>query len=156
MIVGEKQLKNVKSPKLREAFKLWDSKRGKRHMPSRADFDPVEMPKLLPSIILVDVESDGPRLKIRLAGTKIVDMFGANYTGSYMDEIQFGDVREKILREYNLAASEKRPVFSDHEFRKLNDYHHTVERVILPLSNDDETVNMLLAVVDFERTQRWS
>ena len=120
-------------------------------MASRADFDPVEMPTLLPFIILLDVESPGGRLKVRLAGTKVVEMFGRDYTGEYLDEIDFGDVREKVLRDYGLAVSERRPVFSDHEFRKPNDYRHAIERAILPLSNDDTTVNMLIAVLDFER-----
>lgn len=120
-------------------------------MPSRADFDPLEMPQLLPFIILMDVEGSGNRLKVRLAGTKIVEMFGSDYTGNYLDEIDFGDVMEKVLFEYGLAVTEKRPVFSDHSFRKPNDYRHAIERAILPLSNDGDSVNMLLAILDFER-----
>ncbi len=119
-------------------------------MPSRADFDPLEMPKLLPSIILVDVETPDRRLKVRLAGTKVVDMFGRDYTGEYLDEIDFGDVREKVLHEYGLAASEERPIFSDHAFRNAQDFHHSIERAILPLADDGATVNMLLAVLAFE------
>ena len=149
--MDEKQLESVKSPLLREAYALWNGKRGTRRMASRADFDPMEMPGLLSSIILVDVEDGGARLKIRLSGTKVVEMYGKDFTGMYMDEIDFGDVREKILEEYHLPVSEKRPVFSNHEFRKLNDYHHTIERAIFPLSNDDQTVDKLIAFLDFER-----
>jgi len=151
LVVKEKQLEQVRSDLIRRAYRLWDEKRGDRSMPSRADFDPVEMPKLLPSIILVDVEQPGDVLKIRLAGTKVVEMYGDDYTGRYMEGIDFGNVREKILAEYGHAAAAMRPVFSDHEFRKINDYRHSIERVILPLSNDDKTVNMLMAVLDFER-----
>ncbi len=120
-------------------------------MASRADFDPLEMPRLLSSIILVDVENDGAKFRIRLVGTKIVDMFGSDYTGKYLDDIDFGDVRSKVLNEYRLPVSEKRPVFSDHDFRKLNDYRHTIERAIFPLSDDGKTVNKLIAFLDFER-----
>ncbi len=151
--VEEKQFERVRSPLLREAFKLWNSKRGNRRMAKRADFDPLEMPRLLSSIILIDVENDGARLRIRLVGTKIVDMYGSDYTGKYLDEIDFGDVRNKVLNEYHLPIFEKRPVFSDHDFRKLNDYHHTIERAIFPLSDDDNTVNKLIAFLDFERVQ---
>lgn len=150
----EKQFESVKSPLLRNAFALWDSKRGNRLMASRADFDPLEMPKLLSSIILVDVENNGAKLKIRLVGTKVVDMYGSDFTGRNMEDIDFGDVRSKILAEYRLAVHEKRPVYSDHEFRKLNDYHRTIERAIFPLSDDDHTVNKLIAFLDFERDQK--
>lgn len=144
----------MRSPLLREAFKLWNSKRGTRRMASRSDFDPLEMPRLLSSIILIDVEGSDAHLRIRLVGTKIVDMYGSDYTGKYMNEIDFGDVRNKVLKEYHLPVSEKRPVFSDHEFRKLNDYHHTIERAIFPLSDDDNTVNKLIAFLDFERVPK--
>ncbi len=123
-------------------------------MASRSDFDPLEMPRLLSSIILIDVEGSDAHLRIRLVGTKIVDMYGSDYTGKYMNEIDFGDVRNKVLKEYHLPVSEKRPVFSDHEFRKLNDYHHTIERAIFPLSDDDNTVNKLIAFLDFERVPK--
>lgn len=149
----EKQFESVMSPLLRDAFALWDSKRGNRRMASRADFDPLEMPKLLSSIILVDVENNSTKLKIRLTGTKVVEMYGSDFTGKNMEDIDFGDVRDKILAEYRLAVIEKRPVFSDHEFRKLNDYHCTIERAIFPLSDDDNTVNKLIAFLDFERVR---
>lgn len=109
--VDEKQFERVRSPLLHEAFELWNSKRGNRRMAKRADFDPLEMPRLLSSIILIDVENDGTRLRIRLVGTKIVDMYGSDYTGKYLDEIDFGGVRKKVLEEYHLPVSEKRPVF---------------------------------------------
>lgn len=151
--INEKPFARVKSPLLRKAFALWDGKRGTHLMPRREDFDPVEMPRLLSSIILVDVEDGGARLRIRLVGTKIVEMYGSDYTGMYMDEIDFGDVREKVLKEYRLPVLEKRPVFSDHEFRKLNNYHHTIERAIFPLSDDRIIVDKLIAFLDFERVR---
>ena len=117
--IDEKPFARVKSPLLRKAFALWDGKRGTHLMPRREDFDPVEMPRLLSSIILVDV----------------------------------GDVREKVLTEYRLPVLEKRPVFSDHEFRKLNNYHHTIERAIFPLSDDRVIVDKLIAFLDFERVR---
>ena len=65
--------------------------------PTRADLDPVEMPKLLPHMALVEVDKFDPRLRIRLVGTNIVNICSANSTGQYLDEITFGDAREKII-----------------------------------------------------------
>ena len=50
------------------------------------------------------------------------------------------------------AVDAKRPLFSDHKFRRLSGTYLNIERVILPLSDDDETVNMLMAVLSFFKT----
>ena len=91
------------------------------------------MPKLLPHIILVDVGRSEPRLCVRLSGTNVVNVFGRDYTGLYLDEIDFGDVRPKILHDYHFAVDAKRPMFSDHKFRRLSGTYLNIERVILPL-----------------------
>lgn len=154
VIAAEKQFGAVKSPLVQKAYALWSSKRGARAMPSRADYDPIEMPELLPFMFLVDVKQPDGRQRMRLVGTKIVEMYGSDYTGLYLDMIDFGTVREKVLEEYGTAASEARPVFSDHPFRNKNDVQHHIERAIFPLSNDGESVNMLMAVLDFEEVRR--
>ena len=118
-------------------------------MPARADLDPLDIPRLLPNIILLDVLPPENRLQVRLAGTLVVEMFGADYTGQFLDEIEFGEVRSMVLEAYNAAAAAARPLFSDHRFRKLGGHLFDIERVILPLSTDGEQVQMLLALLDF-------
>lgn len=147
-----KPIEEVRSAMLSRAYAYWNAKRGDSPMPARADLDPVDIPRLLPNIILMDVTQPDDRLKVRLVGTLVVTMFGSDYTGLFLDEIDFGQVREKILTEYNGAVTAARPLFSDHPFRKLGGYMFDIERVILPLSEDGRRVTMLLAVLDF--TQR--
>ncbi len=51
-----------------------------RTLPSRWDIDPIEIPRLLPHIMLVDVM--GPSLyRYRLVGTEIATTMGVNATG---------------------------------------------------------------------------
>ena len=145
----EKGREAVASPMLLSAYDLWVTNLRGRTLPSRADFDPVDMPKLLPHIILVDVENPGPRLRVRLSGTNVVNVFGGDYTGQYLDEIDFGDARQKILHDYIFAVDAKRPLFSDHKFRRLSGTYLNIERVILPLSDNDDSVNILMAVLSF-------
>jgi hypothetical protein len=147
----EKAKTDVASPLLLQAHDLWDRKRANRLMPARADLDPVEMPKLLPHMALIEVRPYGQRLRVRLVGTNIVNIYGANFTGQYMDEIDFGDAGDKILSDYQFATGMKRPLFSDHAFRKLNGIDLNIERVILPLSDDNKTVSMLFVVMSFRK-----
>ena len=41
--------------RLRQTYEYWRGKAGARPLPSRSDIDPVEIPRLLPHIMLVDV-----------------------------------------------------------------------------------------------------
>lgn len=156
MSLTGKPLAEVRSPLLREIHAYWEEKRGTRSLPAREDFDPLEFPKLLPNVILMDVLPPEGRLKVRLVGTLVVQMFGGDYTGLYLDQIDFGEMRQKILDEYGAAAQSADAVFTDHRFRKLGGGLVDIERVILPLSQDGQRVTMLFALLDFTRRQEKS
>lgn len=134
---------------LRAAYGYWDAKRAGRSMPSRSDIDPQEIPRLLPSIILIDVLPPDDRLRVRLAGTMVVETYGEDYTGRYLDQIYFGEQRDNVLRDYRAAVASRLPHYGQHRFHNVNDITYEIERIILPLSNDDSSVNMLMAVLSF-------
>src|SRR5579864_7045143 len=70
----------ITDPRLQQAFDYWQSKRAGRLMPRRADLDPVDIPKLLPHIMLTDVVGPG-RYRYRLIGTEIEQAQGMHATG---------------------------------------------------------------------------
>jgi hypothetical protein len=123
-------------------------------MPSRSDIDPVDIPRLLSNTILIDIVPPRKRLRVRLVGTEVVRRFRGDYTGEWLDEIDFGKQTHKILNDYSYAAIFPKPLFSDHKFRNLIDWLTDIERVILPLSDDGNSPNMLFAVLDFEISDR--
>ena len=53
----------------RALFAYWEEIRGEHAMPSRVDFDPVDIPKLLPYVALVDIVQPGPKFRYRVVGT---------------------------------------------------------------------------------------
>lgn len=144
-----KPLSAVRDGILLKAHDYWDSKRQGRRMPSRADLDPREMPRLLPNVILVDVVAPDNRLKIRLAGTLVVDVYGMDYTGHYLDELFFGEQRSKVLADYGTVVGNRQPHVDDHRFVNVRNTAYDIERIILPLSDNDSGVNMLFAVLSF-------
>lgn len=75
----------------RQLFEYWDARCVGEALPKRADIDPIDFPRLLPSISLLEVENAGQpqaehRVKVRLAGTRLRDMYGRETTGLYLDE----------------------------------------------------------------------
>ncbi len=75
----------------RQLFDYWEARCIGGALPKRADIDPIDFPRLLPSISLLEVENAGQRhaehrVKVRLAGTRLRDMYGRETTGLYLDE----------------------------------------------------------------------
>ena len=137
--------------RLREAYEYWQKKAGGRALPSRSDIDPIEIPRLLPHIMLVDVM--GPRLyRYRLVGTEIATAMGVNATGRLVHEMLRDDgYRAYVVDLYNTVVRERRGLYTENIF--LTARHGVTERntkrIMLPLSGDGETVNMVLAAQVF-------
>lgn len=140
----------IESPILQHLYDYWRQKRGTRALPARRDLDPVEIPSILPNVILLDVVSETQRMRARVVGTKVVGWYGSDYTGKYLDEIDFGDQRDQVLSDYRACLSSAKPQLEFRQFRTDSDILIRMERVILPLSDDGETVNMLLSGLSFE------
>lgn len=139
----------IESPALQELYAYWESKCAGRTMPSRNDIDPIDIPRLLPNLILFDVEPGTLRLKARLVGTRVVQMYGRDYTGEYLDEIDFGERSAAILHDYLTCVATRHVYVSEHSFWTIRGADYRIERMITPLSDDGETVNLLMAGLDF-------
>lgn len=145
---------NIVSALLRQLHAYWNDRCAGRTMPARADLDPADIPRLLPNLILLDVESGTERLKVRLVGTTVARMYGTDYTGRYLDEIEFGDRRNAILHDYMTCYRSKGVYVSEHTFWTDRGVNFRIERLILPLSDDGDTVSMLLSGLDFDAVAR--
>lgn len=73
---------------LRAFLAYWQSKRIDERPPDRAAIDPVEIPKLLPNVLLIDVIGQPAYdFHYRLLGTAIVAIDGVDYKGSLLSEM---------------------------------------------------------------------
>ena len=124
-------------------YQYWNLKRGKRRMPQRADLDPADLTRHLPSILLVDVVQDERLYVYRLVGTREVHLRGNDPTGKPVMDHSFHD-RELALRNYDLVVLSKAPhvdatpaVSDDREWLDM-------ETIFLPLSSDDLEVDKIL------------
>ncbi len=132
-------------PLLRDLFGYWDAKRGGRAMPARRDLDPVEIPRLLKHLILLDVTHDPLRFRVRLYGTAVAELRGRDLTGHYLYEGGPTAIGSRT-RPWNLAAVERRrPHYTVGDYTDISDGRNgTFYRLGLPLSGDGETVDMLM------------
>jgi hypothetical protein len=138
-------------PRLEQAYEYWRRKAAGRKLPRRRDIDPIEIPKLLPDVMLVDVETNG-RYRYRLIGTENTQAQGVTATGRYLDEVLPGpEYRNHVLALYDEAVREKQALYSECLFlspERLAPERHT-KVLFMPLSEDGETVNMVFVLQIF-------
>lgn len=122
-------------------------------MPSRSDLEPTELRKVLPFLILIDVVSDARRYVYRLVGTHEVELRGRDPTGKSVAEAYYGEDPGETMRYLDRVVATRAPVLYRGTYRPNEDASVTEDVIFLPLSADDESVNMILIcghVVDIE------
>lgn len=124
----------------------WGHQRRDRAVPDRRDLDPVDIGAgLLPNVALVDVVDGGARFRNRLVGTAIVERWGFETTGRFLDEIMTdGDYREFIHGLYRDACRHRAPVYSSSLFRWDVGTHMVTRRLYLPLTYGGDEIAMIL------------
>jgi len=139
---------------LRDLLGIWDARRQGRRMPARADLDPFDLKEHLGHLFLVDVERDPIRFRYRLVGTKITNIVRRDVTGRYFEDIYTGRLLESMIEVQSWVMNESAPL---RIFNRTGHPRNTVyvyDGLLLPLSTDGETVNMVLGELLFtpERT----
>jgi hypothetical protein len=135
-------------------YDYWRQRRPSGRLPSRRDIDPMDFPRLLPRLAVIEVEAkdDGVRYRYRLAGTEIVRRAGRDPTGKYFQDLYEGDYLDSALALYDGLRLSGEPHFSQRVF-PIGDGESYLryDRLILPLASDGRAVDqflLLIAVVE--------
>lgn len=139
----------LRSPVNQYGYDYWKRKRGQRRMPRRADIDPCEIVKILPHVFLLDVRQAPLDFRYRLIGTKMDEHMNDRYTGIWMSEIPHQAAPSRIWANCRQVALEGAPLSGDTPYVGRNKEFLSTEDLIMPLSDDGKTVDMLFVTVGF-------
>ena len=141
--------RQLQHPTNQAAFAYWDEIRAGRAMPSRADLDPSDIPTILPCVFLLDVAQDPLDFRYRLIGTKMASHLNRDLTGAWMSEVAHQKPPSRIWSACARVVETRVPLSSDTPYVGKHHEYKKTEDLILPLSADGETVNMLFVTADF-------
>ncbi len=146
----------LSDPTVTAIFSYWEHKRGTRRMPSRADIDPVELRALVNNIELYDVVEPqfcgemGPLYRVRLVGSDIVEFDGRNTTGEWVGTDKPPELAAQITGMLTSIVASRAPRFrTGVVYWNRDKTYRRFESCFLPLSPDDDAVNMILNAVAF-------
>lgn len=124
-------------------------------LPARTDIDPTNFKRILPNVILADIEPAPFRVRYRLCGTRVAEFCG-NLTGRYLDEMDGADLwtTSAYTRQYQIAVMERRPVFSRDWMEGSGGGRNFFQTGIWPLTRDGAKPDMCMAVEDYFELQR--
>jgi hypothetical protein len=141
----------------RELLTYWQSKLLPGRLPGRQHIDPTELqPRHLSQLLLLDVvEAAQPnqrrRYRFRVAGTGFTTITGHDVTGLYYDEIGGPVYSIAVVQALDLIVERKAPVFLSGRLAVSAQDYLWVKRLGLPLAQDGQNVDMILAVWLAER-----
>lgn len=121
------------------------------------DLDLMDIHRLAPEMIVCDVDIESCRNQLRFVGTRVVEVFGQETTGRFLDEVNIGPYRSQQLSAFNMAVASGWPQWmkvsvSPHADRSVPTSQFTgviYERLVVPLAGDDGAVKQLAAIVAF-------
>ena len=140
----------------RELLAYWQSKLAPGCLPGRQHFDPTELqPRHLSQLLLLDVVEAAPkqrrRYRFRVAGTGFSAIAGRDVTGLHYDEIGAPERAMPVIRALDLVVERKAPVYLSGRLSIPSQDYIWVKRLGLPLAQDGDKVDMILAIWLAER-----
>jgi hypothetical protein len=128
----------------RELYDYWRGRAGSRAMPLRRDIDPIAIPHLLPGLSLLDAEEGLERLRYRLAGTRVREIFGVEMTGRPVFDFDFEDKRDYWLSAYRQVIGDRLPMQGAIRGPLARRDHLLLFWLRLPLANEEGRVEKIL------------
>jgi len=132
---------NVKNQRLQGILRYWNEKRADRAMPSLRQIDPVEIPRLLPIILIADVVASGA--KIRLLGTDATTAYGQEIRGRDITELDLGDFQPFWQQAFAFVLESGLVVAAAGSYRKGLELLDA-DVVLAPLSDDGVMTSHIL------------
>ena len=138
-------------PEQRQLYDYWIEKACGRPMPDRGDVHPAHIPRLLPNISLIDVDPRDGACRIRLAGTRLRDVYDREITGLGIGDLDFGDKRDYWMQAYRRTIEEGKPTQGVVRGPRVNKEHLVQYWLKLPLCRAGSPgVGMILCLDHFQ------
>ena len=136
-------------PEQRQLYDYWLELAGDAGLPKRSAFNPSRLPRLLPGISLIDVAADLSQCRVRLAGTRLRDMFDREITGLAVCDIPSTGRLDYWLAAYHRTIVQATPTQGLVRGPMVNKEHVVQYWMKLPLRTSGDGVGMVLCYDHF-------
>jgi hypothetical protein len=138
-------IKDVLHPTLLGLYEAWEARRVGAALPTWAAITEADLKRWYDNLVVIEVVDEvggGDAYVYRHYGAKFVELFGKDLTGFTLDGLP-EDQKALITFEYEYARSRRRPTWRVYS-GDFDGEIITWQRLILPVSSDGETIDLLL------------
>lgn len=148
----------MKHPTSQHLYTYWDLLRGGRAAPERSDIDPAAIRSVLADTLMIDVEPGaglGSNYPIRLSGTRVNALFGADLKGRNFPSLwRLGDSRD-VAALVSDVLDGTRPLVAGIVAGPPGEPSINLELVLLPLRHKGKTHARVLAALSPVAVPSW-
>lgn len=139
-----------KCPILEEIYSYWNRVKGSNYIPKLSSFDPVQIPNLLPHLILFNVEKhfSKPRFKTKLVGQKLNLITSPNIENQYMDLIIPSEWTRNWEHKFTQCAEDGEIFFGRSRTFSQNEAISRIDWILLPISTNGTEIDLLMVGLD--------
>jgi hypothetical protein len=134
---------------VRAAVAYWESKRAGKGPPLSRSFDPLELPRLLPHLMLKDVRRDPWDFRYRVVGTVVREHSRHNWTGKWMSEVEGQGAGSTVFRVMRWVSEGGTPAIFRPPYVGPHKEFKYCEAAVMPWADADGLVDRVLVAVDF-------
>ena len=128
-----------------EMFSYWAARRAPGRIPGRAQIDPCDFKRHLPTVSLIDVRrGERPEYRLRLAGTGLYGVYGGEITGKPLETAYPEAVAAYWRAELDKVVEGRRPAVGVHNLAWRGAAHLSIMWLRLPLASDGSEVDMIM------------
>jgi len=139
----------LNSESVRGVVEYWDRKRAAQPAPRTDTFDPLEIPRLLPHVMLKDVRRDPWDFRYRVVGTTVREHSRDNWTGKWMSEVPGQGPESRVFRVMQWVAENLRPAIFRPPYVGPHKEFKYCEAAVMPWTDANGYPDRILVAVDF-------
>jgi len=143
-LIWNPQPGDFRTPAAAAIHRYWLDQRQDRRFPGRSDIDPLAMRAALGNIALLEVQHDPVRFRLRLVGTYQASRLGFDPTGMWLDEMPAPEYRALLISRLEAILQRPEPLLVRNR-QLMDDRWYDYETIWLPMANDGERIDMVMA-----------
>lgn len=149
-----REVEKPSHPHSQHMLAYWKERRQPDGLMPRAAFDPLDMPKLMGGMFVVEPVNGGTNMRYRLVGAENERRLGRKFTGELFTDCYLPEMAADQIALHNRVLETRRPVFLQGCFLGLDLEHVHYEAIYLPAMGKDGGLQIIGGLFEFSAARK--
>ncbi|RMF08668.1 MAG: PAS domain-containing protein [Alphaproteobacteria bacterium] len=136
-------------------FDLWERLAGDRPLPALRNFTSDDLVPFKPFSVVIDLQQGYDQPIIRHVGSAIVAVMGQDFKGRRTEEVPRRSILSRITDHLYEVLANRSPVGFEAHYTDQSGQDIPYRGILAPLSDDGETINFILAAINWRGAPAW-